>query len=131
MLLLEFVLFGLISMAIYLALPYYFGPRPNYVDTIQLANNLNPPVIRKWLGRLIAFVGPLLIAGLIGFKSKPLFLRRSMGFVIVYMIVNFVVGKYQETRLFLPILPVIIPLGLATIFPAHDPDSKTEITKEN
>ena len=125
-LILEFAFFGLLSLVVYMALPYYFGPRPNYVDTVQLANNLNPLMFRKWLGRLIAFIGPLTVAGCIGFKSKPKFLRRSVGFVIIYMVVNFVVGMYQETRLFLPVLPVIVPLGLATVFRANDPDMESE-----
>jgi len=71
----------------------------------------------------VAFVGPVVLAMCVRYKSKPLFLKRSLGYVIIYMVVNFFIGMYQETRLFLPILPVLIPLGLASIFPAYDPDS--------
>jgi len=117
LLLTEFTLLALIALAIYFTLPYYYGPRLNHVDMIQLKNNLNPGMMFKWLSRLVAFVGPLVVASFVRFKSKPLFLRRSMGYVAVFMIANFIVGKYQETRLFLPILPVLIPLGLAAIFP--------------
>jgi len=122
-LIMEFLLFALIALVVYFALPRYFGPRANYVDTIQLKNNLNPIMMWKWFGRLVAFVGPMVLAMCVRFKSKPLFLRRSLGYVIIYMMVNFIIGMYQETRLFLPILPVMIPLGLASIFPAYDPDS--------
>jgi hypothetical protein len=118
----EFILFSCIGIAIYLALPYYFGPRESYVEIFQLKTNLSAEMIPKWLLRLIAFAGPLTLAGFIRFKSKPLFLRRSLPFVAIYMITNFLFGMYNETRLFLPILPVIIPLGLATIFPFDDPD---------
>lgn len=113
----EFTLLALIALAIYFALPHYYGPRTNYVDIIQLKNNLNPAMALKWFSRLVAFVGPLVVASLVRFKSKPLFLRRSLGYVAVFMVANFIVGMYQETRLFLPILPVLIPLGLAAIFP--------------
>jgi hypothetical protein len=116
----EFTLLALIALVIYLALPHYYGPRTNYVDIIQLKNNLNPEMALKWLRRIIAFVGPLVVASFVRFKSKPLFLRRSLGYVAVFMITNFIVGMYQETRLFLPILPVLIPLGLAAIFPVSE-----------
>jgi hypothetical protein len=119
----EFILFAIISMTIYFALPYYFGPRANYVGTLQIKNNLNPTIMWKWITRLIAFMGPMVIAMSVRFRSKPLFLKRSLGYVAIYMIVNFFIGMYNETRLFLPILPVMIPLGLASIFPAYDPDS--------
>ena len=118
----EFTLFSLIGLVIYLALPHYYGARENYVETIQLSHNLRPEFILKWFKRLVAFIGPMLVGTCIGFKVKPLFLRRSLGFVIIFMAANFVVGMYQETRLFLPILPVMIPLGLSAIFPAFDPD---------
>ncbi|MFH1514125.1 MAG: hypothetical protein ABIG42_01565 [bacterium] len=120
----DFTLFSLFALVIYLALPHYYGPRDNYVDTIQLSHNLKPEFILKWFKRLVAFIGPLVVGTCIAFKSKPLFLRRSLGFVGIFMAVNFVVGMYHETRLFLPVLPVMIPLGLSAIFPAFDPDNK-------
>ena len=119
----EFLLFTLIALVVYLALPYYFGPRASYVEMVQLKNNLNPPMMWKWFSRLAAFIGPMVLALCMKFKSQPVFLKRSLGYVAVYMIVMFFIGKYQETRLFLPILPVLIPLGLASIFPVYDPDS--------
>ena len=122
----EFLLLALITLAIYLALPYYFGSRAGYVETMQLRNNLDPLTMWKWLSRLVAFIGPMVVAMCVRFKSKPLFLKRALGYVAVYMIVMFFIGKYQETRLFLPILPVMIPIGLASVFPAFDPDSVTD-----
>ena len=120
----QFVLFVMIGIVIYLALPYYFGPRENYVEMLQLANNLKSGMFIKWFSRLLAFMGPLLIAAFIRLRSKPLFLKRSLGYVAIFMVVNFLFGMYQETRLFLPVLPVVIPLGLAAIFPAYDPDKQ-------
>lgn len=125
LLLTEFTLFALIALAIYFALPHYYGPRTNYVDIIQLKNNLNPEMMLKWLKRLLAFAGPLIAASFVRFKSKPLFLRRSVGYVVIFMVANFIVGMYQETRLFLPILPILIPLGLAAIFPINCQENET------
>lgn len=127
LLLTEFALLGVIALAVYFALPYYYGPRLNSTETIQLKNNFDPDMMYKWVTRLLAFSGPLFIASMIKFKSKPIFLRRSLGFVLIFLVVNFLFAKYQETRLFLPILPVMIPLGLAVIFPAHDPDREPGI----
>jgi hypothetical protein len=131
LLLTEFVLLGLIALAVYFALPYYYGPRMNYVETIQLKNNIDPALMYKWITRLLAFSGPLFLAAVIKFRSKPIFLRRSLGYVLVFLCVNFLFAMYQETRLFLPILPVMIPLGLAVIFPAHDPDREPGIDASN
>lgn len=123
MLFLEFVLFSIVAIATYLGLVNYFGARPGYVEALQINTNLDIKMIAQWLPRLLCFAGPLIVLSFLNFKSKPVFMRRSIVYLIIFMVVNFVFGIYRETRLFLPIIPVILPMGLAAIFPAHDADT--------
>ena len=44
--------------------------------------------------------------------SRPEFLRRSLPFMALYGVIHLSVGNLCEIRLFLPIMPFVIPLTL-------------------
>ncbi len=52
-----------------------------------------------------------------GFKKAPAFVRGTVGMGVCYFLAILVMGSWKEARLLMPLYPVIIPLGLAYLFP--------------
>lgn len=69
------------------------------------------------------FVFTLLLLVIMGFvifnknKINSLFLRRSLWFIPIFLIIHLFFARLNEPRLFLPLMIVIIPLILIKLFP--------------
>lgn len=50
-------------------------------------------------------------------KQKPYFLRRGALFIVVFMVLHFIMGWPEETRIVLPLAFIVIPSGLISLFP--------------
>jgi hypothetical protein len=94
-------------------LRYYFRKNPYQCDLIQLSYNLSSiyniakPIILFNLFWILPFIK---------FRSKPIFFKRVFLIVPLFVLLHFLIGIVYETRLFLPLAPILIPMGLLTIF---------------
>jgi hypothetical protein len=101
------------------ALRLYFGWRPFFTEFVQLPNNVAGfkairGVFDWYLGPFYVF-GALWVLALIHLHKKPSFLRRQLWFCVLFLAVHFVFARMEEVRLFLPLAPVIVPLGLMSV----------------
>ncbi|MEW6238003.1 MAG: hypothetical protein AB1656_21655 [Candidatus Omnitrophota bacterium] len=108
-----FALYVLIGIGAAAGLRWYFGPQP-YVHSaaFHLSYNFRTP------GTLLLAVlyGPFWLWALLGFASAPKFLRRILLIVPIFVLLHFFVAKVNEVRLFLPLAPILIPLGFGYWF---------------
>jgi hypothetical protein len=92
--------------AILLAVRQAFGWRERYTELITLGDNFSSPEVLIYLG---IFLGPLVVLALTARRRLPRFWRRGLVVVAVFIPAHFVVGLVREFRLFLPIIPLLIP----------------------
>jgi len=93
----------------WLGLRAAFGNRPYYTDFIMVSDNLFRP--ESYALPALLF-GPLWILAFRGLRRGPRFLRMSALIIPLHVAVNFAVGIPDETRLFIALAPIIIPLAL-------------------
>lgn len=100
------------------AIRLYFYPITYCTDFIQLRYNASGILkFKGWEHFGILFMyGVFWIAAFKSFREKPLFLRRASLIVPLYCLGHFLISRISETRLFLPLAPIIIPMGLFYIF---------------
>ena len=60
-------------------------------------------------------LGPLLILALMNFKSHPEFLRVTSSIVPLFIVIHYIAGWIIETRLWMPLFVILIPLALNTL----------------
>lgn len=94
-------------------LRYYFRNNPYQCELIQLHYNFSSIF---FIAKPIILYNLFWILPFISFKSKPIFLRRVSLIVPVFVVLHFIIGIVFEVRLFLPLAPILIPMGLLTIF---------------
>jgi hypothetical protein len=98
-----------------LALRGIYGARPPYTNTSFLwywVRNLTDPV--GWI-QVLGFFGPFLWIGTRDWRWAPRFLRRAAWLLVILFAVHFSVGLLREPRLFLPALPIVVPLTLIVL----------------
>lgn len=110
-LLLRTAALGLLSMGIYVGLRLAYGYERWYHWDELWENPVDP---RTYI-HLLLFFGPFWVLAFLDWKRKPRFLRRAMLMAPVFFAIHFVVGYVREVRLFLPLLPLFIPLGLLSL----------------
>jgi len=111
--------------------------RPYLVPVWQLPENIRgiatdlKNISTDWFGiydALYLFILFLFSAfwvyAFLGFKSKPLFLRRASIIVPLLVIASFLIGIIYEVRLVLPLGFIIIPLALFTVAPPDADDAR-------
>ena len=71
-----------------------------------------------WAPHLYIFFlyGIFWIMAFMSFGEKPLFLRRAALIIPLFIITHLVIARIDEARLFLPLAPIIIPMGLFSLF---------------
>jgi len=111
MLLLRTGVLGLLCTGIYVGLRVAYGYAPWY-HWYELRENPFDP--QTYLYPLL-FFNAFWVLAFLDWKSKPRFLRRAMWMVPAFFAIHFVVGYVREVRLFLPLLPLFIPLGLLSL----------------
>lgn len=104
-----------LTSLVYVGLRMYFG-----------VLGFSPNVLDINLKESRAFFRPALLFGIfwitawINFKNAPAFLRYTAILVPVVIVANFLFGFAKDGRLWLPLVPVLIPLGLRFILPESD-----------
>lgn len=104
----------------YGALRVVYGHRAYSVDVVMLGYNLAgfwhwaPPLLLLGPPALAAFQRPL--------DRWPGPLRRASLIIPPYLLLHLVVARLEEVRLFVPLLPVLIPLAVLGLTPAHEAD---------
>lgn len=107
-----------ITLIVYGSIRIYFGFR--FYDSYLLPQNLKDSR---------SFIRPVLLFGILGilawlnFKTAPVFLKYASALVPLVVVAVFLYGFAKDMRLWLPLIPVIFPLGLRHIIPESDPSS--------
>jgi hypothetical protein len=60
--------------------------------------------------RLIILLAPLMIIGLYKFKDHPKYLQIAAFMALALVVVHYFVGRIIETRLWMPLFPLLLPL---------------------
>ncbi|RJO66556.1 MAG: hypothetical protein C4523_12015 [Myxococcales bacterium] len=71
-------------------------------------------VARPYLSLLL--YGAMWILPFLRFREKPAFFRRLALITPLFLLGHFFVGRLDESRLFLPLFPLLVPMGLMTLF---------------
>jgi len=110
-LLLRTALLGLLCMGIYggLRLAYGYERWYHWYELLE-----NPFDVRTYL-YLFLFLNAFWVLAFLDWRVKPRFLRRAMLMVPLFFAIHLVVGYVREVRLFLPLLPLFLPLGLLSL----------------
>ncbi len=105
-------LYAAIILGVYFGLRVYYGARPNYVQLITWNKNFaDLPATMRTLTILPLFFSSYLL-GFFYLKAVPTFLKRVLIVVPIYVLIHLFLGLMREARLFLPLTPFIIPIGL-------------------
>lgn len=99
--------------AAYGALRLGYGMRSYYVDVVMLGYNLESVV--RWAPLLLLLAPPMLAALTREPAKWPGPLRRATLVIPPYLLLHLIVARVEEVRLFLPLLPVLIPLAVLSI----------------
>jgi len=109
-------IFAAIAAGVYVGLREYFGAHPYYSEFFIYKDNFT--YWQTYAGIATA-VGVFVVLPWAGLSGKPKFLARAAGMIPFFMVVHWTVTRMYEPRLFLPLVPVIFPLGLMTLFPGN------------
>ncbi len=116
------VAFGAIWLAIFVGLRWWFGVE--HYEYWQLGRNIEflkllpppyDPYYRAYAWFVVFLFGPLLFVALRGLKGQPLFIRRALWVVPPILLVGFTISSIIETRIFTPLIPLILPAVLGAI----------------
>ncbi len=102
---------GALCMGIYAGLRLAYGYESWYRWYELLENPFDP---QTYLYPLL-FFNAFWVLAFLNWRKKPQFLRRAMLMTPFFFAIHFVVGYVREVRLFLPLLPLFIPLGLLSL----------------
>lgn len=100
---------------VYGGLRLFYGQRSYYTDVIMWKNNiasLSPSI------QVLLLYGMVWVLSLFGARSGPLLLRRAILLLPFYLALHYIIALVDETRLFLPWAPVVIPLAWLILFPS-------------
>ncbi len=112
---------GLLAVAVYAGVHLHYGPRESYTELIRPSACVPENLSRAGSLRVVAVYGLLWWLAFVKLADQPAFLRRSALLIPVFLIVHFAYGLVGETRLFLPLAPAIVPLGLRRLFDVTEP----------
>lgn len=107
---------GATAAMVYLALRLGFGPRAPFTALVSPEVNLPENLSRAGSLRALLLFGPLWFAAFWKLREAPPLLTRATVLVPVFLVVHAGWGLLGETRYFLPLAPVILPLGLRHLF---------------
>ena len=115
----------IISVGIY----WYYRNSPYETDLVQISYNLSGlaaslrllplSFYRAWHLGVLFLYGIFWITAFISWKAKPLFLRRAALIIPFFIFGHLMIARIDESRLFLPLAPIIIPMGLWYLFPGR------------
>jgi hypothetical protein len=124
------------------ALPY-FGLRaliasPTTIWFLTEDIRLNVPFLspqHTWVAivanlHLLFLLGPLVVLGIHRFREHPVFLRLASAMAPLFIIIHYIVGAIRETRLWMPLYLLLIPLALDNLIKLLQSDSKSASSLE-
>ncbi|MCI0697048.1 hypothetical protein L0337_34205 [candidate division KSB1 bacterium] len=130
----------LVAVAV-VALPYFSlrwlitSPTPIWFLTQDI--RLNIPLLspqHTW-GALVAnlhllfLLGPLIVLGIYRFREHPVFLRIAASIAPLFIIIHYIVGSIRETRLWMPLYLLLIPLALDNLIKLLPDDDNVNIQR--
>jgi len=116
-------LLGLLCIGVYVGLRLAYGYESWY-HWHELREN--PFDLETYLYPLL-FFSAFWVLAFLDWKTKPRFLRRAMLMTPLFFAIHFVVGYVREVRLFLPLLPLFIALGLLSLRQGPVDDSSAPV----
>lgn len=109
-----------VATAVLVGLHLGYGPREASVALVTPILNVPENLTRAGSLRPLVLYGWLWVLAGSGLRDQPPFLRRGVILIPVFFLVYLCVGLLGETRYFLPLAPVVIPLALRRLFPATE-----------
>ena len=89
------------------------GAQPYYPEFFIYMDNFT---YGQTYAGLATALGVLVFLPWVGLGGRPKFLARAAGMVPFFIVVHWTVTRMYEPRLFLPLLPVILPLAIMALF---------------
>ncbi len=125
----------LVWAAVYLGLRWARGYQPYQVvmlkENLVFLNSLAPNVDPRlrvfgyfWLA-LFGIPGWLAIRG-VRRPATPLFLKRTLGVALLFLLTSFAVATIVESRVFLPMFPLLAPSAMRAFVDVAEPDEHRE-----
>lgn len=107
-------LIGALGLAglVFVGLRLYFGYES--YDAFTLPVNLRDD---RWPVRVVLLFNIFLVLPWITFKQAPRFMQYLVALVPVVFILNLLFALAKDSRLWLPLIPVLLPLGLLALLP--------------
>lgn len=96
----------------YAGIRYLMG-HAEHVRPISFIWEMNASGWKQALGRFLLWAGLFTPVAIAGFKRSPEFVRRAALVIPFYLIAIAVWGRWRETRLLIPLYPIIVPMILA------------------
>ena len=120
---------AIVAAAIYAGLRLVFGFKTPYAPSGLKGYWLRNAV--RWTGwvQALAFFNLALLCAWRHLERRPAFLRRALLLIPPFLAIHFSVGNVREIRLFLPLLPVLIPLTLMELTHFHADDLAGTVRK--
>lgn len=115
------ILLGIVWAATYGALRLYYGPVPVYVTLAEIWA-MNRDFWGVFFLGLILF-GWIPVLAVRGYRGAPEMLQRAAWVAPGYLAAIAVFGVWREFRLFIPLLPVAIPLAVGGLAPQPEQSS--------
>jgi hypothetical protein len=135
------VAFGGIWAAIYVGLRlgrgmqhYEYWQFWRNIEFLQLLPATYDPYYRAYAWFPVALFGPLLYVALQSRAGQPLFVRRALWIVPPFAATCLLFSSIVESRIFTPLLPLVLPGVMFTLFPAEklsvDPGPHLEVVDD-
>ncbi len=125
---LNLVLLFTISMGVYCGIRQFYEMNETYCPFFYFLLNLKSSLSYVYI---ILFFNIFLFFAWFDLKNKPKFLRRSSLMVPFFTIIHFTISIVLETRLFMPLIPIIVPLGLISFFGIENKEKELDIPPVN
>ena len=110
----------LIWALIFWGLRLVLGEAPHIITVKEsLGISIQPQNLLLALRQWILFLGIFWLFIPLGFKAAPSFARKMAWLIPAYLVVIMFYAIWFEVRLLMPLYPVLIPIGLAYLFPSE------------
>ncbi len=114
----------LIWSALFGSLTWAYHDLPRTISLSQiLTKNLDPASLALTTRQLFLFLGLFWIFVVLGFKHSPSFLKRMTLLLPIYLLLLIPYAMWFEVRLLMTIYPILIPLGIAYLYPPRTMES--------
>jgi hypothetical protein len=109
------VIYLAIWAAVFFGVRLYGGEAERYWELGRIwRTNISQPGLTFY--NVTAFLGIIWVLAIAGFSRAPEFVRRAALVIPAYAVVVAVWGLWWEVRLLMPLLPLVLPLALSSLF---------------